>query len=546
MKKFALVIVFLALAAFGGYYFYMYNSLLEEYHIMNFYDKTLVNGNVYDDDAFVFKDDRLYLLYDILKSEIDNSVYLSGSRSRIFIPKENMNIRMENSQLTNFVLNNLKTINIPLLNMDSKKFVDIEVLSKIYGFSYEYFEKYNVLFVEGRELNEINLKNNSKAYNYDGLNYFYIGKFRGDEKGYLLKSDEDYSYIISLDGKVGHIKNGVFSILGRKNFENDNPINSVRMNNSFDENFVLTWHQIPSYSKTTDLSLEEKKPIDVICPTIFSLNVEGIVINEGSIKYVQDAHEKGYKVWGLFSNSFNADWTSKLFKSEEYMNRTIAQILFYSALYNLDGINFDFENMYLRNMDDYVNYIQNACSYLKFQNIRTSLDVTVPWGSDMWSKVYDRKNLSKYVDYMCLMAYDEYWAYSKTPGPVASLPWVEKAIVKSLELIPREKLILGIPFYMRKWEVRNNRAVDSGAIGFNSFEKIKELNGNIVYDESSGQNFIEYSEDGKVYKIWIEDELSIEKRFNLAGKYKLNGVGIWSRIFANDKTWEIVKDNREW
>lgn len=546
MKKFALVILFLAVASFGGYYFYMYNSLLEEYQIINFYDKGIVNGNVYEDDIFTFKDERLYISYDVVESEIDENVYLSGSKSRIFIPKENMKIRMENSQLTTFVLNNLDTINVPLINVDSKKFVDIEVLSKVYGFSYEYFDKYNVLFLENGNISKIKIKNKAKAYSHDGLNYFHIGKLDGNDEGYLLKELQEYSYVISKDGKAAYVKNDSFSITGMEEFENKDPINSVRMNNDFDENFILTWHQISSYGKTPDLSSEEKLPVDVICPTIFSLNVEGIVINEGDIKYVNDAHEKGYKVWGLFDNSFNADWTSNLFKSEEYIDRTIAQILFYSSLYDLDGINFDFENMYLSNKEDYVNYIQRACNYIKFQNVRSSLDVTVPWGSDMWSKVYDREKLAKYVDYMCLMAYDEFWASSKTAGPVASLPWVEKAIVKSLELIPREKLVLGIPFYMRKWEISNNKAVGSTAIGFNSFEKIKETNENIVYDESSGQNFIEYSEDGKTYRIWIEDELSIGKRFNLAGKYNLNGVGIWSRIFANEETWKIIDGNREW
>ncbi len=72
-------------------------------------------------------------------------------------------------------------------------------------------------------------------------------------------------------------------------------------------------------------------------------------------------------------------------------------------------------------------------------------------GSDQWSKFLDREAISKYVDYVMLMAYDEHWASSPTSGSVASIGWVERGVSESLKLIPKEKLILGVPFYTRIW-----------------------------------------------------------------------------------------------
>ena len=52
-----------------------------------------------------------------------------------------------------------------------------------------------------------------------------------------------------------------------------------------------------------------------------------------------------------------------------------------------------------------------------------------------------------------LMAYDEHWRTSPRAGSVASMPWVERAVQKTIEEgVPPAKLILGVPFYMRKWE----------------------------------------------------------------------------------------------
>ena len=74
---------------------------------------------------------------------------------------------------------------------------------------------------------------------------------------------------------------------------------------------------------------------------------------------------------------------------------------------------------------------------------------------------YNRKVVSEYVDYFCLMAYDEHWSTCPEAGSVASLPWVEKGITETLKDVPANKLVLGIPLYTRRWEVDKNNKVNS-------------------------------------------------------------------------------------
>jgi spore germination protein YaaH len=282
--------------------------------------------------------------------------------------------------------------------------------------------------------------------------------------------------------------------------------------------------------------------VDVISPTWFSLNINGIVINESDFRYMKAAHEKGYEVWGLFSNSFKPEWTSEMLSDETYRKKTIAQIAFYSALYDLDGINIDFENMYLDDQDKFTTFVSELYSVLQEQNVVTSIDVTVPGGSDQWSKVYDRLSLAKHVDYVMLMAYDEFWASSPVSGPVASIPWVEKGVRESLELIPNEKLILGVPLYMRVW-IESGGSVTSKAIGIKHLEDLlEEVEYTLEYDEENFLNYISYRSDGKLHRIWIEDEESLRKRFALMNKYNLPGVGFWSREFIENNTWETIKN----
>ncbi len=49
-------------------------------------------------------------------------------------------------------------------------------------------------------------------------------------------------------------------------------------------------------------------------------------------------------------------------------------------------------------------------------------------------------------------------AKSTTAGPVASYPWVRNHTEKMLSEVPSQKLVLGVPFYMRLWHDTNGYA----------------------------------------------------------------------------------------
>jgi spore germination protein YaaH len=66
-----------------------------------------------------------------------------------------------------------------------------------------------------------------------------------------------------------------------------------------------------------------------------------------------------------------------------------------------------------------------------------------------------------------------------------------------------------------------------------------------TYDAKSGQNFAEYvaTDEKATYKIWIEDELSLNKRAAIVEKYHLAGLGTWSRNFGDQTAWTALNLN---
>jgi len=296
-----------------------------------------------------------------------------------------------------------------------------------------------------------------------------------------------------------------------------------------------------------DLRSEMKiKGLDVLSPTWFNLTQNGLVINNADLTYVKAAHEKGYEVWGLFKNNFDPDLTTTMLNSPELREKVIAQLVFYASYYELDGYNIDFENVYLKDKKALVTFMKELNFYAEKQNLVLSIDVTVPWGSDQWSKFLDRVAISKYVDYVMLMAYDEHWASSPTSGSVASIGWVERGVAESLKLIPKEKLILGVPFYTRIWTEKiadGKTKVSSKSIGMQYVDKyLSDKDESLKWDEDAGQFLAEYKDGNETYKIWIEDDTSLKLKLELIDQYDIAGVASWRKGFESQDIWELIYD----
>ena len=309
---------------------------------------------------------------------------------------------------------------------------------------------------------------------------------------------------------------------------------------------ALAWVRVSR--SNPDIAAEPRIPgLNVLSPTWFNLmDGSGMSANRASVSFVEEAHKKGYQVWALASNGFSKSITTQMFSSPKAMNLFIARLLIYAKLYNLDGINIDFENVSEADAESYVRFMSMLGARLKEQGIKSSVDVHVP-GNSATSRSHSRAALSRYVDYVMLMAYDEHWRTCQTAGSVASLPWVERAVQNTIaEGVDRAKLVLGVPFYSRRWE---ETPVGGGKVKVKSYtltmadaEALSALRqAPPMWNEKTGQNFFMYSLNGKTYKIWMEDAASMEKRLILVERYGLAGAAAWARGHEKLEIWNTIE-----
>lgn len=192
----------------------------------------------------------------------------------------------------------------------------------------------------------------------------------------------------------------------------------------------------------------------VISPSWFALAKQGLTVSPGvNATYVDAYKQMGYKVWPLVNNTFNPDFTATVLADRNNWYKAADELVLYALSYGFDGYNLDFENINYSDKAKLTAFVTYLANRLHEYNLTVSADVTGYSDSPNWSLVYDRAALGKVLDFVMLMAYDETGGGSPVAGPVARYPWVRSNLEQLLTEVPANKVILGVPFYMRTWTV---------------------------------------------------------------------------------------------
>jgi len=306
---------------------------------------------------------------------------------------------------------------------------------------------------------------------------------------------------------------------------------------------TLVWDQIGNANANINAMKRDRiKGLDVISPTWFEIsNNSGDIYCKASTDYVKWAHSQGYKVWALFSNSFDSSITHRALSSSETRKKIINQISNYVDTYDLDGINIDFESVSKNDGEYYVQFIREITPVLRAKDVVVSVDMYIP---SPWTAHYNMEEVGRIVDYVIIMAYDEHYSTSTESGSVSSKNWVDNAMKNACQKVDKNKLIMGVPFYTRRWaETVSNGKVNVKNVSMTMQEAYNTLisnNATITWNEDCGQYYGEYKSNGVTYKIWLEDERSMEERMKIAQKYGVAGIAGWKRGHEKAEVWDVI------
>jgi spore germination protein YaaH len=291
-------------------------------------------------------------------------------------------------------------------------------------------------------------------------------------------------------------------------------------------------------------------------PYFFGINSDGSlqITNEFDPKLVNEMHKRKMKVVPFLNNDWDRDLGRLALKNREILSEQIADFIMKN---NLDGINVNIENVTVQDRQDYTDFVRLLRKKLPLSKEVSVAVAANPNGwTDGWHGSYDYNELSKYADYLFIMAYDEH-SNGGPAGPIASYDWVEKSIQFALNQgVPNEKIVLGIPFFGRYW--KDGDDYGGYGVGVNQVESIiSKYKGVVSYDPKTKSNkaivTIKKGDQLPVvhgntlepgtYVFWYEDELSIKSKIDLVHKYGLKGTGSWS---LGDENVSIWGDYNKW
>ena len=314
------------------------------------------------------------------------------------------------------------------------------------------------------------------------------------------------------------------------------------------------WYTTRSRRSTEDF-VAHASQVDIVAPQVFVFERSGAIHGKVDPELVAAAHEHHVKLVPLVVNpGFDQDLAHRLFTVASVRERAVRSLAALCHDNHFDGIQFDLENINVRDRDAFTRFAQLSSAAL--HNVGCSLSAAVVprtsdepgptafhrWMYENWRGAYDYKALADTMDFISYMTYAEHTG-NTTPGPVAGYSWMADALEFVLSKgVPPSKISLGIPSYSDYWYPTYSRKSGERASGRDiSYATAESLVTRFklqpTWDERDKAPYAFWSNDGVYNHLWIEDARAFEAKERLVKERRLRGYSVWVMGFEDPRVW---------
>jgi len=373
----------------------------------------------------------------------------------------------------------------------------------------------------------------------------YRGGIKSPVLEYVQKGDrlvyeddlDDWIKVTTATGYTGYIKKSEASdtfayIREEKNYETHNY-------NMKDAKITLAWFQVSGVAGNSgiDNNIATASGVNVLAPTWYSVtDSSGNMSCYASAGLVNKMHQRGTDVWALVSDfDTNVDFAA-LYSSKKARTKMVNTLINDAEKYGFDGINLDCENIKSAYAKDYLQFVRELSIACERKGLVLSTDNYKP---EAYNRCYNLKEQSRFVDYVIVMAYDEHYAGTDA-GSVASLPFVKEAVEDTVQLVGKEHVIAGIPFYTRIWTTTDGNTT-SRAVGMQAAVDQLNSDGQVaLWNDDCGQYVASYTVGNATRQIWFEEEKSIEAKMQVIQENNVAGVAGWKLGLEKSSVWPVI------
>jgi len=243
--------------------------------------------------------------------------------------------------------------------------------------------------------------------------------------------------------------------------------------------------------------------------------------------------------------NFNSELINYLLVNPDVQDVYINNIINTMIEKGYQGVDVDFEYIDPANREAFVDFLRKLTEKLHQYGYTVNVDVapkTTGEEAGILYEAHDYQAIGEVVDTVFLMTYE--WGYTYGPPmAVAPLPNVRAVLEYAVTVIPREKLLMGIPGYGYDWTLPFIRG-ESEAIVLGNLQAVQlaaNVGAVILFDDVSQTPYYFYTDSaGNAHVVWFEDARSIQAKLRLMKEYQLLGASYWNLMRSFPQKWVVL------
>lgn len=504
------------------------------------------------EERALLRENGIYFSWNLVNSLLNDEFYLDEEEHLLSYALPEELLRVEEGQKFYYSNEEVRPLEHPaLLKEGEKYYLSADFVAMLSNMTYEFHENPNRVVVHFQWIDFLyyDAKEEAAVRYEPDIKSDILRNVPAGEKLYYIggtgSSGSSFIKVMTRDGIFGYVQ---------KKFLTESYYDAMQSTYqepeythiTLEEKVRLGWHQVtvPKANDNLGQVVENAGTMNVISPTWYRLtDTSGGISSLADHSYIEKAHQMGLQVWALIDNFDSNVSTYELLSSSSARENLINNMMTEAEIYGFDGWNIDFETLTSKTGPHYIQFLKELSIRCRKAGIVLSVDNYVP---APYNAFYDLATQGKIVDYVIIMAYDEHYSGSETAGSVSSIGFLKEAVNNTLASVPRERIVMGIPFYTRLWaeqEVDGSMHLSSEALTMNGAADVLERNDvKAEWDTVTAQNYAEYEKDGVTYKIWLEDEDSLRERLKVISGADMAGIAAWRLGYETDEIWTIIEE----
>ena len=539
-------------------------DLNKYYGIENENQLAIIVNNKVLEPAGMISDGRAYVEYSTVRDYINERFYWDPNENILLytLPNDMVTVGVGSTDYT--VSKEKNNAEYVILKTEgSTAYIALDFVKQYTDMEYEVYDNPSRVMVvtETGETKVAVAKKDTQVRYQGGVKSPILTEISKKDEVRIIEDEGDWKKVRTKDGFIGYVKKSALKKEETKVVQRDFQAPEYT-NISKGYTINMAWHNVTNSDANSGVleMIAQTKGLTTISPTWFHvMDTAGNLDSIASTDYVNYAHQSNIEVWAAIRdfdggiNSFEESYAllSRTSNRENLTNQLIAAAL----QAGIDGINVDFEKISTECGEHYIQFIRELSVKCRQNSLVLSVDNYVP---EAYNQQYHRKEQGIVADYVVIMGYDEHYGGSPEAGSVSSYDFVKNGIEKTMEEVPAQKIISGVPFFTRVWKetpkteeelaaqagtdaAQYSMNVESEAYGMADAKSIVAQAGAApVWDEKTKQNYASWEAEGSIYEVWLEDVSSLEPKLQLMKDYGLAGTAAWRLGQEESEVWELI------